>query len=75
MDVKVISWGKDKMTSSYTYIIEYYMKLDKKDGKNRIKRYHAAWKSYLSLGGKLINFYKFNSEDKNIKSKPWFKDL
>ena len=75
MNVKVISWGKDKMTTSYTSIIEYYMKKDKEDGKNRIKRYHKAWESYLSLGGKLINFYKFNSEDKDLGSKAWYKDL
>ena len=75
MNVKVISWGKDKMTTSYTYIIEYYMKKDKKDGKNRIQRYHKAWESYLSLGGKLINFYKFNSEDKDIKNKSWYKSI
>ena len=75
MNVKVISWGKDKMTTSYTSIIEYYMKKDKEDGKNRIQKYHKAWESYLSLGGKLINFYKFNSEDKEIRSKAWYKDL
>lgn len=75
MDVKVISWGKGKLTTSYTYIIEYYIKLDKKDKRNRIKKYHAAWKSYLSLGGKLINFYKFNKTDKTIKSKSWYKHL
>ena len=75
MKVKVISWGKGKMTISYSRIIEYYLELDKKDGKGRIQKYHKAWKSYLNLGGKLINFYKFSSEDKDIKKKPWYKDL
>lgn len=75
MNVKVISWGNDKLTSSYTYIIEYYLKLDAKDGKGRIKRYHDAWSLYNSMGGKLINFFKFNNEDQSIKNKSWYNSI
>lgn len=75
MNVKVISWGNDKMTVSYTYIIKYYLNLDAKDGKNRIKRYHDAWKMYNEMGGKLIKFYKFNDEDKDITNQSWYNSL
>lgn len=63
------------MTVSYTHIIEYYLKLQAQDGFNRIARYHDAWEMYKSMGGKLINFFKFNEEDKNIKNKEWYSKL
>ena len=75
LDVKVISWGNDKMTASYTYIIEYYLKLDAQDGKGRIDRYRDAWKKYNEMDGKLIKFFKFKDEDKTITSKPWYNQV
>ena len=75
MNVKVISWGNDKMTTSYTHVIEYYINLDKKDGNNIIQRYHEAWNMYKEMGGKLINFHKFNDEDKDIMNKAWYNSL
>ena len=75
LNVKVLEWGTGKMTASYTHIIEYYLKLQAQDGFNRIARYHDAWEMYKSMGGKLINFFKFNEEDKNIKNKEWYSKL
>lgn len=60
MDVYVIKWGNKKMTTSYTYIINYF----KKQG--RFEQYRKSWKLYLQMGGKLINFFKFNDEDKKL---------
>ena len=59
-EVYVLSWGNKKMTSSYTYIINYF----KKQG--RFEQYRKSWELYLKMGGQLIDFFKFNSEDKNI---------
>lgn len=59
-DVYVIKWGNKKMTTSYTYIINYF----KKQG--TFEKYRKSWELYLKLGGQLINFFKFNDEDKNL---------
>lgn len=75
MNVKVISWGNNKMTVSYSHIIKYYMSLDKKDGGNRISRYHKAWQLYNEMDGKLIKFYKFNDEDKDITKQSWYNSI
>ncbi|MFR2314929.1 hypothetical protein [Terrisporobacter sp.] len=67
-NVKVLNWGEDKVTSSYTHIIEHFIKND------RIKNYKLAWENYKTKG-KLINFWKFNDEDKYIKEKSWYNDI
>ena len=60
MDVYVLSWGNKKLTCSYTYIINYLKK------QNRFERYRKSWELYLKMGGKLIDFWKFNKEDKDL---------
>ena len=60
MDVYVLKWGNKKMTTSYTYIINYF----KKQG--RFEQYRKSWELYLKMGGKVIDFWKFNKEDKNL---------
>ena len=60
MDVYVLSWGNKKLTCSYTYIINYF----KKQG--RFEQYRKSWELYLKMGGKLIDFWKFNKEDKDL---------
>ena len=60
MDVYVLKWGNKKMTTSYTYIINYF----KNNG--RFEQYRKSWELYLKMGGKLIDFWKFNSEDKKL---------
>ena len=60
MDVYVLKWGNKKMTTSYTYIINYF----KKQG--RFEQYRKSWELYLKMGGKLVNFWKFKDEDKNL---------
>lgn len=67
-DVKVLEWGKDKITCSYTYIIEYFIKA------NRIQNYKKIWENYKQKG-RLINFWQFNDEDKNIKNKSWYNEI
>lgn len=60
MDVYVLSWGTKKLTCSYTYIINYFKK------QNRFEQYRKSWELYLKMGGKLIDFWKFNKEDSNL---------
>ena len=63
-EVYVLSWGNKKMTTSYTYIINYFKK------RNEFEKYRKAWDMYLKMNGQLIDFFKFNSEDKKLnKSK------
>lgn len=63
--VYVLSWGSGKLTCSYTYICEYLISA------NRFDNYIASWERYKQ-DGQLINFFKFNDEDKDIKSKSWY---
>lgn len=67
-DVYVLEWGKGKITSSYTYIIEYYLK------KGILDKYHKAWEYYKDKG-KLIKFFKFQDEDKDLKNKEYYKNI
>ena len=67
-NVKFLKWGNGKITSSYTYIIEYFIK------QNRIQNYKKIWSNYKDKG-KLINFLKFNDEDKDISKKSWFTQI
>ena len=59
-EVYIISWGNKKMTTSYTYIINYFKK------KGTFEKYRKSWEMYLKLGGQLIDFWKFNDEDKKL---------
>lgn len=63
--VYVVSWGKGKMCCSYTHICKYLVNA------NRFKNYLSAWEKYKKVG-KLIKFYKFNSEDKDITKQSWY---
>lgn len=58
-DVYVLQWGNGKMTSSYTYVVDLF----KKQG--RFEKYATSWREYKEKG-KLIRFFKFNDEDKNL---------
>lgn len=60
MDVYVLEWGNKSMTSSYTYIINYF----KRNGS--FEKYRKSWNAYINMGGKLIYFWDFKSEDKNL---------
>ena len=60
LDVYVLEWGNKKMTTSYTYIINYFK------NNNRFEQYRKSWELYLKMGGKLIDFWKFNDEDKKL---------
>ena len=67
-NVKVLSWGTGKLTCSYTYIIEHLIK------QGRINNYKKIWSNYKDKG-RMINFWKFNDEDKNIKQKSWYNEI
>ncbi|MDY4127660.1 hypothetical protein [Peptostreptococcus porci] len=58
-DVYVLEWGNGKLTSSYTYIIDVFKKQE------RFDKYLNSWNDYKSKG-KLIKFFKFNDEDKEL---------
>ena len=62
-DVYVLEWGNKKMTTSYTYIINYFK------NKRIFERYRKSWELYLKMGGKVIDFWKFNDEDKKLNKK------
>ena len=63
--VYVINWGEGKLTCSYTHICEYLIE------QGRFDDYIIAWNRYKQ-DGRLINFYDFNDEDKDIKNKDWY---
>lgn len=69
LEVYVLSWGNKKMTTSYTYITKYFR------DNGRLATYHKAWISYLELGGTLINFWKFNDEDKKLRELDWYDEI
>lgn len=67
-NAKILEWGNEKVTSSYTYIIEYFIK------NNGIQNYKKIWENYKDRG-RLVNFWDFNREDENIKSKSWYNEI
>lgn len=60
----IISYGSGKTAASYTYAKKV---CDQKYGANA---FTSAWKQYMTHGGCLIHFSKFNSEDANAS---WWK--
>ena len=68
MDAYVLEWGTGKVAASYKWAINYYL------GKNSWTKYIPAWNTYKNMGGKLINFHKYKSEDADIKSHPNYND-
>ena len=67
--VYVLSWGSGRTAASFTSMVEtcnkYY----------GVGAFHSAWKEYMKYGGCTINFWKFNSTDKSMKSKSWYSKL
>ena len=68
MDAYVLSWGSGKTAASYTWAIDYYV------GNGRWSGLIKPWNTYKNMGGKLINFTKYNSEDANITSHAHYND-
>lgn len=57
MDAYVLKWGEDKVIApSYRKAASWY-------SAGTRKSLAAAWKNYIKLGGKLISFHKFNTDD------------
>ena len=67
-DVYVLEWGSGKIANSYTWAIDLY------NERGTWSTYVSAWNTYKNMGGKLINFTQYNSEDANIKSHPHYND-
>lgn len=65
-DVYVVSWGKGPIAWSFTEAIEYYI------NNKKIERYNSAWDLYNRMNGCTINFWKYKTDDRDIKSKSWY---
>lgn len=66
-DVYVLEWGTGKNANSYTWALDLY-------SETQWNTYKSAWDKYKTMGGKLVNFLKFNSEDANIKTHKRYND-
>lgn len=67
-EVYVVSYGTGPIAWSYTDAINYYRK------KGTVYKYNTAWALYNKMGGCLINFWKFQDDDKTIKSQEWYSE-
>ena len=64
MDAYVLQWGSGKSAASYTWAMNLY------NSRGTWNKYIPAWNTYKNMGGKLMTFTKYNSEDSNIKNHP-----
>ena len=67
-DAYVIEWGTGQVAQSY------YKSIDQQKELGQWDKYKSAWNKYKELGGKLINFTRYNQEDTNIKNHPNYND-
>ena len=65
LDVKVLEFGKGKITSSYTNMCKYFV------NNGIFDKFKVSWEFYKK-NGKLVKFLKFNNEDKDIEKQPWY---
>lgn len=65
-EVYVVSFGTGPVAWSYTAAIEYYRK------RGSVYKYNTAWALYNKMGGCLINFWKYNTDDRTIQTKEWY---
>lgn len=65
-DVYVVSWGTGPIAWSFTQAIEYYIKTKK------VERFNSAWSLYNKMNGCTINFWKYQTDDRNISTKSWY---
>ena len=68
MDAYVLQWGTGKTAASYTWAINLY------NSRGTWSKYIPAWNTYKNMGGKLMSFTKYNSEDANITSHTNYND-
>lgn len=57
LDAYVLKWGEDKV------IAQSYCKAARAYSLSTRKTLAASWRSYISKGGKLINFHTYNKDD------------
>lgn len=62
-DVYVLEWGKGKIASSYTNIINV------SGGDSYARKYQSAWRMYRDMKGQVIRFWKFKDDDKTANLK------
>ncbi|MGN1033243.1 MAG: hypothetical protein ACI4PU_07235 [Intestinibacter sp.] len=65
LDVKILEYGDGKITSSYTNMCNYFV------SKGIFSKFKVSWEFYKT-NGKLVKFFKFNSEDKDIEKQSWY---
>ena len=64
MDAYILEWGSGKIAKSYTWAMDLY------NSRGTWGKLKSAWVNYKNMGGKLVNFLKYNQEDTNIKNHP-----
>lgn len=67
--VYVLEWGNGKTAWSFTEAIEWCNKY------YGVGAFHTSWKTYMKYGGCTINFWRYKTHDKTIKSKSWYNKL
>ena len=67
--VYVLEWGNGKTLWSFTEAIEWCNKY------YGVGAFHSSWKTYMKYGGCTINFWRYKTHDKTIKSKSWYNKL
>lgn len=67
--VYVLEWGNGKTAWSFTEAIEWCNKY------YGVGAFHTSWKTYMKYGGCTINFWRYKTHDKTIKSKSWYDKL
>ena len=60
-DAYVLSWGTGAISASYTWGLNFY-------SDSQWSKLVSAWHTYKDMGGKLITFTKYKSDDANIKT-------
>lgn len=66
-DIYVLSWGSGHGTA-WSYLESYQWAYKR----GVLSNYKTAFKNYMTNGGTLMNFYKFKTNDKNLKSSKYW---
>ena len=60
-DAYILTWGTGATSASYTWGLNFY-------SDSQWKNLVGAWHTYKDMGGKLITFTKYKSDDANVKT-------
>ena len=65
MDAYIIEFGSSsKISKSYTWAMDLY------NSRGTWDKLKSAWVTYKNMNGKLVNYWKYDSTDQNIKNHP-----